>query len=60
MRDLVGKAHNLILNRGAVARPNTFDDTGIEGGAMQVITNNLMGALSCSHQVAGQLRTPAA
>ena len=39
---LIGKAHNLGLNRGAVAGANALNHTVKHAGKMQIITNNLM------------------
>ena len=39
----VGKTHDLIFDRRAVAWANPLDDPGIHGAAMQVLPNDLMG-----------------
>src|SRR3990167_7555168 len=43
MRGFVGKADNFVFNRGAVARANSFNDTGIHGRLFEAITNKIMG-----------------
>src|SRR6266516_3890054 len=55
---LIGKAHNLIFNGGTIARTNTLDYAGIKRGAVQVVTNDLVGTLVSMYQIAGQLRSP--
>ena len=42
---LVGKAVNLVFDRGAVARPDALDDPGIHGGAVEVLADDVVRAL---------------
>ena len=43
MLGAVGKAHHLVLNAGAVARPGAFDLAAVERALMQRLTNDVMG-----------------
>ena len=49
---LLGKAHHLILNGRAVARPHPLNDPGEQGGAVEVVPNDLVGGLIGVGQVA--------
>src|SRR5579875_752455 len=59
VRALIGEAHNLILDRGAVARANALNHARIERRTVQVVADNLVRAFGGAYQVAGQLRSPA-
>ena len=45
MRCLVGKSDNLVFDRGAVPRANTFDMTAVHGGEVDVLADDVMGRL---------------
>ena len=55
VRILVGKAHDLIFDRGTVARTYAFDDPGIHGTAVQVLPNDVMGLFIGMGDEAGDL-----
>ena len=59
VRALIGKTHDLIFNRGAIARPNSLDNARVKRRAMEVIANDLVSLLRRAHQVTRQLRPPA-
>ena len=59
MAFFVGKAHDLIFDRWAIAWADAFDHARKERRTMDVIANDLMGFGCRMHQIAGQLRAPA-
>ena len=56
MPGFIGKAHDLIFNRGAVACANAFDDARIHGGLIYRTTDNVVGGFGGIGDMAGPLR----
>ena len=55
MAVLVGKAHDLVFDRGAVARTLAVDHAAIDRGEMQVVFDQLMGCCRGAGDVAAHL-----
>src|SRR5579883_181746 len=55
---LLGKAHHLIFDGGAIARPDPFNQAAVEGGAVQIGADDLMGLVGGMDEIAGKLGAP--
>ena len=55
MSRLVGKAGDLVFDRGAVTGADPFDHTGVHGAAIQILADHLMGFLIGVSDITGNL-----
>src|SRR5260221_2117527 len=58
MRLLGGEAHDLVFDRRAIARANTFDDACVQRRAVQVVADDLVRARCGMDEVARKLAPP--
>ena len=52
MARLFRKAHHLVFNRGAVARPDALNGAAVQRRAVQVCADNVMGGFVCKGDIA--------